>query len=262
MYREVGTYTTYLNSKLQQMVLFYTENITGNQAIFESDELRHIQHALRKGTGEEIFFTDGKGSIYQGVIVSQNKKHAIVEWHTKTAKIPSYPAIHLGVAPTKNIDRIEWLLEKSIELGIHSFSCIKCKHSERKNVKIDRLERIATAAMKQSLKATRPHIPELQSFDDWIKNAEGNRYIATLHDQSTSFSSALNALRKNDEKWQQAPIYVAIGPEGGFREDEVESAIKQGFLPVHLGTERLRTETAGMFSVATVHAIFQQEQNS
>jgi 16S rRNA (uracil1498-N3)-methyltransferase len=244
------------------MVLFYTENIQANQAIFQSDELRHIQHALRKQTGGEIFFTDGKGSIYQGVIVSQNKKHAVVEWSTKTSKVTKHPQIHLAVAPTKNIDRIEWLLEKSTELGIVSFHCIKCKHSERKNVKFDRLQRIATSAMKQSLKATKPSIPALENFDKWIKKTIGNRYIATLHDKSISLAVALTKLKSQEKSLSDLEITIAIGPEGGFREDEVEAAIKEGFIPVHLGSERLRTETAGIFSVSTVHAIYQQDSES
>lgn len=227
------------------MVLFYTKNIENNYAYFESDEQKHILNSLRKSEGETIHFTDGSGYFYEGIITESSKKSLIVRVLNKTAEIVDFPKIHIAIAPTKNLDRIEWFLEKSIELGISEISLIQCKHSERKVVNMDRLERIAVAAMKQSLKGNIPIINNIQLFEKWIKTSKNGGLIATLMEKSEHIMSAY-------EKGKD--VRICIGPEGGFREDELEMALGAGFRGVSLGNQRLRTETAGLYSVSCVHA--------
>lgn len=224
------------------MVLFYTNSIENDIALFQNEEMRHIQNALRKAEGDSIHFTDGNGTFYVGKILSTSKKSLevkIIEHHKQDA---IDPYLHIAVAPTKNIDRIEWFVEKATELGINEISFIQCKHSERKNIKLDRMHRIAIAAMKQSLKPYQPVINDLMSFEKWVgTQKEGNKLMACLTDNTLSFAKAF-------EKGQATSI--CIGPEGGFRDDEIQLALDNNFKAVSLGEHRLRTETAALSSVA------------
>lgn len=230
------------------MVLFYTDNIQGNLATFTEDECRHINNALRKRSGDEIHFIDGEGNQYTGSIIDISKRKATVKVITKQEVKSLSPYLHIAIAPTKNMDRIEWFLEKSIEIGVNEISLIQCKHSERKQVKMDRLHRIMIAACKQSMKARFPIINELQSFESWLdseKNTEVN-YIACLIEDTKPLKNIYDG--KQD-------ISICIGPEGGFRDNEIELAVSKGFSAVSLGDQRLRTETAGLFAVATARVI-------
>ncbi len=230
------------NSYFCEMVLFFTNSIENNIALFQNEEMRHIQNALRKSSGDEINFTDGKGTFYKGKILSSSKKIMEVEISHREAIKAISPYLHIAVAPTKNMDRIEWFVEKATELGINEISFIQCKHSERKNIKIDRLNRIAIAAMKQSLKAHQPILNYLISFEKWVGTQNSSsKLIACLNDSTISFSQAFA---------QNSSTTICIGPEGGFREDEIELANVQGFRSVSLGEHRLRTETAALSSVA------------
>lgn len=224
------------------MVLFFTDNIQNDSAFFQNEEMRHIQNALRKTSGDTIHFTDGKGTIYEAEIVSSSKK--LIETHiiSRSIKPVPTPRLHIAVAPTKNIDRIEWFVEKATELGINEISFIQCKHSERKQLKIDRLNRIAVAAMKQSLKAHLPILNDIVPFDSWIeKQDEEQKMMACLTDETLHFSKGFRP---------KANSVICIGPEGGFRDTEIKKAIGEGFRLVSLGDERLRTETAALSSVA------------
>ena len=224
------------------MVLFYTNSIENDVAIFHNEEMRHIQNALRKSQGDTIYFTDGIGTFYIGEILSSSKKSLEVRIVEKNTQQPIKPYLHIAVAPTKNIDRIEWFVEKATELGINEISFIQCKHSERKNLKIDRMNRIALAAMKQSLKAYQPKINDLLPFEKWVgTQKEGNNMIACLTEDTVSFAQAFENSTKT---------CICIGPEGGFRDDEIALANKNGFKSVSLGEHRLRTETAALSSVA------------
>ncbi len=224
------------------MVLFFCHNIQNDVAIFENEELRHIQQALRKSNGDMLHFTDGNGTIYTGNILSSTKKKIEVRIIDRKEQVPIVPRLHIAVAPTKNIDRIEWFVEKATELGIQEISFIQCKHSERKSIKLDRMHRIAIAAMKQSLKAYCPIINELTSFDKWLETVSSDhKMIACLTGETVSFSRAFA---------QKESTTICIGPEGGFREQEIEQAVSKGFQPVSLGDFRLRTETAALSAVA------------
>jgi 16S rRNA (uracil1498-N3)-methyltransferase len=162
------------------MQYFYTPNISGSQAILEAEEAAHCAQVLRKRLGDTINLVDGKGNWYQGILVESHKKKCLIEIKDIRAEILPHPArIHIAIAPTKNINRLEWFLEKATEIGIHRITPILCQRSERKTIRNDRLEKILLAAMKQSLKATLPILDELQPFGKWVEGlAEETAHIA------------------------------------------------------------------------------------
>lgn len=230
------------------MVLFYTEKIEDNLAYFLEEECRHINNALRKSTGDTIHFIDGKGILYKGKIQDISKRKAIVRITEKQKQKDIYPYVHIAIAPTKNMDRIEWFLEKAIEIGVNEISFILCKHSEKKQFKMERMKRIMIASCKQSMKATFPILNELQRFEEWIsiQDFQGQSLIACLTENTKAIAKAYQ---------KQSNVRICIGPEGGFRESEIEAAIENGFQAVSLGEQRLRTETAGLFAVANVRIL-------
>ncbi len=233
------------------MLLFYTNKIQNDTALFSDEEMRHIQNSLRKSSGDTLHFTDGNGTIYTGEILSTSKKQLEVSIIDRKKHQDITPYLHIAVAPTKNMDRIEWFVEKATEQGINEISFVQCKHSERKNIKMDRLQRIAIAAMKQSLKAYLPKINDLVSFDNWASAQKGGqKMIACLTENNLFFSKGFST---------NTPTTICIGPEGGFREDEINSAINKGFRPVSLGNQRLRTETAALTSVSYVRLLNEME---
>jgi len=239
-----------INHFIDKMVLFYTNNINNQKAIFADEEVRHMNNALRKSTGEEIHFIDGRGGLYKGIIEDISRKKAIVQIIEKQVQEVQTPYLEIAIAPTKNIDRIEWFVEKSIELGVQKISFIQCKHSERKQIKMERIERIAIAACKQSKKAHFPSIIDIQPFAQWIQQEKGSdhSFIACLTDNT-------KALKDIYRKGQN--LRICIGPEGGFRDSEIALAEEHNFAPISLGDQRLRTETAGLFSVASIRVLNQ-----
>jgi len=227
------------------MELFYDPAFTGQGILCES-ESKHCINVLRHKVDDIITIADGKGHYFTGKIITAHHKRCEIE-HIETVK-HSKPkvSIHLAVAPTKNMDRLEWLVEKATELGISEITPLLCHHSERKKIRIDRIERIAIAAMKQSLKAFAPVVNELTSFDTFIKQIEANNsYIAHCYD------SEKQSLKKTYS--QEEDLTLLIGPEGDFSKQEVELALAHGSKPVSLGSSRLRTETAGVVAVHTIH---------
>lgn len=231
------------------MVLFYTNNIQENIASFEAEESRHIQLSLRKRDGEQIHFVDGLGNFYEANIIHLDKRQTKVEIQKTWREVESDSYLHIGIAPTKQIDRIEWFLEKAVEIGVQEISFLQCKHSERKVLKMDRMQRIAIAAMKQSLKASIPKLNPMLDFNSWVQaNSNEQSYIATLHPNTKTL---LDTYKKGFSSC------VAIGPEGGFRQEEVDLAQAKGFIPVELGRTRLRTETAGIYALSMLHFLQQ-----
>lgn len=229
------------------MNLFYAADITGQFYTLSSEESKHIIRVLRMKSGDTVFFTDGFGFFYECQITNDNPKSCEVEILVKKPGDDIRPfLLQLAVAPTKNISRYEWFLEKATEIGVDSIAPIICKHSERKVIKIDRLNRVITAAMKQSLKSVHPKLEEAVSFADWVKKSfEGQKFIAYIDKEVTlelskAYTPGQNAL-------------VLIGPEGDFSPEEVELARQHGFLPVRLGPSRLRTETAAVVACHTVN---------
>jgi len=228
------------------MHLFYAPELKNNTHLLSEEESRHCIKVLRLKKGDCIYLTDGRGVLYRAGILDEDARRCrveIVEHQAGYGKRPFY--LHLAIAPTKNMKRFEWFLEKATEMGVDEITPVLCFHSERKSLKIQRLYRVLISAMKQSLKAYLPVLNEMTPFADFIKNtSHPNRYIACL-DEARS-----QALKKIYPQGQDA--LILIGPEGDFSEWEVDQAINQGFQPVKLGESRLRTETAG---IAACHSI-------
>lgn len=217
------------------------------------EESRHCVRVLRLIEGDEIEVIDGSGTLYRCRIALAHAKHCGVEILSHEACPPHWGAkIIIAVAPTKNLDRIEWMAEKCTEMGIDRITPLLCRHSERKVLKTERLHKILVAAMKQSLKAQLPQLDELTPIGDIIgEKCDSQRFIAYC-DESLP----------RDERRSLAQVYdpsrdavVMIGPEGDFDPVEVEAALKAGFVPVTLGDSRLRTETAAIMAAAIMHTI-------
>lgn len=220
------------------MDLYFGNVNAEGKIILEEDEFRHLK-VVRTNIGDKIKITDGNGNLFTAIISETNKHNyiAIIE-STDVEKI-SYPTLHLAIAPTKNIDRIEWLVEKCVELGIFKVSFIQCRHSERKDVKTDRLKRIAISAIKQSGKSILPQINEIIPFNNFIKTElEEQRLICAME---AGRENHIKHLLKSGKH-----TVILIGPEGDFHEEELNMAKENGFLSTGLGPERLRTETAAM----------------
>lgn len=226
------------------MNLFYTNNIKDNIATFDEVETRHCIHSLRMKVGEVISFVDGKGNWYQGAITSSSKKNfqvSVNQTEVWTKNRSNY--LHIAIAPTKNITRFEWFLEKATEIGIDEITPILTFHSERKRIRVDRLEKIVLSAMKQSLKAHLPKINELIKYKDWLKtDLVGKKYIAYVEEKN---------LQLKDTIQSGQDVTILIGPEGGFSKEEVELAKNNNFVSVSLGSSRLRTETAAIVACHT-----------
>ncbi|WP_115461889.1 16S rRNA (uracil(1498)-N(3))-methyltransferase [Winogradskyella aurantiaca] len=227
------------------MQLFYNENISSHDTLisFDKEESRHIVRVLRKNIGDTLIITNGKGSVFRSEIISVDQRSVQVKiLEERTQPQPSYQ-LHMAVAPTKNIDRFEWFLEKATEIGISQITPIICERSERKVVKLERLRRIILNAAKQSLKYHLPRLNEPVMINDLMTEAkETSKYIA--HCEETSRQSLFKSVSAGEN------AIVLIGPEGDFSVKEITMALEQGFIPVTLGESRLRTETA---AVAACH---------
>ncbi|MDP4206620.1 MAG: RsmE family RNA methyltransferase, partial [Bacteroidota bacterium] len=208
--------------KHEVMHLFYTPDIDGDLYTLEEQESKHCIRVLRLGVGEEIRLIDGKGGWYLARIIQPDAKRCGVEIIEKTL---GYGArdfrLHIAMAPTKNIDRFEWFLEKATEIGIDEITPLLCEHSERKEVKAERLEKVIVAAMKQSYKAYLPKLNPMIRFKDFINGLDNEqRFIAHCH-ESEKFPL------KDCIRYKKA-IVVCIGPEGDFSPEEVALAVKSG----------------------------------
>ena len=229
------------------MQLFYNSDISeqNNTFTFPKDESRHIVKVLRKKVGDTLYITNGKGFLFTAKITIADQKNCVVSIENSEFKKPTDYKLHLAVAPTKMNDRYEWFLEKATEIGITSITPIFCDHSERKNVKLDRFEKILQSAMKQSLHLYLPTLNQPISFKDYInQDFSGDLFIA--HCEETDKKSLKNEIKPNTE------TTILIGPEGDFSVNEIETAIKNKFIPVTLGNTRLRTETAAIVACHSV----------
>jgi 16S rRNA (uracil1498-N3)-methyltransferase len=230
------------------MQLFYNPDFTEQSPFLPEEEARHGLKVLRMKKGDTLYVTDGKGNIFETRILTEDVKKCQLQLisHTKTAKKPYH--IHIAIAPTKNADRTEWMTEKCVELGIDQISFIACEHSERKFFKTDRVEKIAVAAMKQSLKSRLPTIHEIVPFKTFIQQPQpGQRFIAHLEEGKREL---LQHVAK-----QNTQYCILIGPEGDFSPEEIKLAQSSGFVPVSLGESRLRTETAGIVACHILNLI-------
>lgn len=232
------------------MHVFYTPDITSNEYTLNEEESRHCNKVLRLNLGDQVFLVDGKGGFYEAEISLAGKKlvtlkvtNAQQEYQRRNHHL------HIAVAPTKNIDRLEWFLEKATELGIDEITPIICERSERKIVKEDRLFKVITAAVKQSLQAYHPILNPAISLSDFLKKEqEGTNMVAHC--------VAGEPRRYISELVQPHGRYtILIGPEGDFSPNEIASTLARGFQPLTLGNTRLRTETAALAACFEVNYI-------
>jgi 16S rRNA (uracil1498-N3)-methyltransferase len=226
------------------MALFYVPDIALDWALPE-EEAAHCLRVLRLSVGDALDITDGKGNLYKTEISSIQGKRCYVQAREVVSAPKSWRGnIHIAIAPTKNIDRIEWLAEKATEIGLDAMTFLNCRFSERKVVKTDRIERIVVSAMKQSLKYTKPAVGDMVDFKKFIaQERPGAKYIAHCYDSERVLLK--DVLVPGDD------ATVLIGPEGDFSPEEVELAVKAGYRPVSLGSSRLRTETAALVACHT-----------
>ena len=231
---------------------FYCPDIADTLTLGEEDS-KHCVKVLRMTGGDLIEIVDGNGNLYTCRITMAHPKRCAVEVVERVEQPPHWGCrIVLGIAPTKHLDRMEWLAEKCVEMGVDRIVPLRCHNSERTVLKTDRLKKIMVSAMKQSLKATLPQLDELTPVEQLMKEPfDGVRCIAYCDEQ-----------RPREQRQTLASAYkpgcdvmVLIGPEGDFSLEEVQVARESGFAPVTLGDSRLRTETAGMMAVAFIHAL-------
>ncbi|WP_375577574.1 16S rRNA (uracil(1498)-N(3))-methyltransferase [Marivirga tractuosa] len=223
------------------MHLFYQDQLPETNYL-DLEESKHCVKVLRQQEGDEINIIDGKGTFYKAKITNANHKKCEFEILNTNKEKPSLFHRHLAIAPTKNMDKMEWLVEKATEFGIDEISFFQSFHSERKVIKIDRLEKKVISAMKQSLKAKKPILNEIISYHKLLENIKAkNKLIAYV-----DFDNKVHM--KNELNTQQDAL-ILIGPEGDFTPEEVDLAISKGFKKVSLGNSRLRTETAALAAV-------------
>lgn len=230
------------------MIIFYAPDIQTCPELPE-EESGHVVRVLRHVEGDEIEVVDGMGTWYHCRITAAHPKHCGLEIISSRPDQHWPYSVEMAIGPTKNLDRMEWWLEKSVEMGLDRFIPLRCRFSERKEMKTERMRKIAISAMKQSLKATLPHIDEMTDIKRFLQEPfDGQKFIAhCMDDQPRQLLSHL--VKKGND------VRILIGPEGDFSPEEVNFAIQNGYQPVSLGEQRLRTETAALVSVHTVHMI-------
>lgn len=229
------------------MQLFYNSELDTSIKTFNfsKDESRHIVKVLRKSTGDQLKITNGKGWIFEAEVVIPNPNKCVVTILKSTFEAPRPYTVHLAVAPTKMNDRYEWFLEKATEIGVDLITPIICQNSERKVIKTERFNKIIHSAMKQSLHPYVPTLAPATRFSDFIKiPQEGATFIAHCEDGEK--------LKFKDQIEGKKSITILIGPEGDFSPKEIETALKHQYIPVSLGSSRLRTETAGIVACHTI----------
>ncbi len=232
------------------MQIFYTPDIAVRQELPE-EEAGHCIRVLRLTEGDEVMLTDGQGFFYRAVIRRAHHKHCEVEVLEKWKQPKPWQfSLHIAVAPTKNMDRMEWFVEKATEIGIDAVTCLNCRFSERREVKTARLEKIMVSAMKQSQKATLPTLAGMTDFKTFVTQPfDGRKFIAHCEEADKKLLKQLYLPREN--------ALVMIGPEGDFSPEEIALALREGFEPVSLGESRLRTETAALVACHTIHVLNQ-----
>jgi len=231
------------------MQRFYIPYVIENPCKLGAEESWHCVKVLRLKAGDHIELSDGHGSLYKAEIQEASPKACILnilEQHKETA---AKWELHVAIAPTKNLARMEWLVEKLTEIGVTEIIPFAAHHSERKVLKTDRLKKITIEAMKQSGRTYLPFVRELVSYSEMIKTLKdfkGDKFI--LHCMDKELSTFQQSYKKGNN------ALVLIGPEGDFNNMEAQEAIGHGFVPITLGTVRYRTETAALVAACTLHA--------
>lgn len=233
------------------MNIFYCTHITSNQAILSREESIHCIRVLRLSKGDKVRLIDGQGGMFDAIITQPDAKQCKLEvFGTVDHRNLRSSSLHIAIAPTKNMERFEWFVEKAVEIGVDMITPLLCHRSERRVLKTDRLQRLIISTMKQAMIPYMPVLHELTDYFKFISTFTGspfNRFIAHYVDAPRKSLKQSLSPRSN--------VTVLIGPEGDFTPGEVELAISNDFVPVSLGKNRLRTETAGIVVCSTVNLI-------
>ena len=273
---------------MKEVRYFYVPD-AANQVELPAEEATHALRVLRLKGGDEIFLMDGEGSFFRAEVTAASSKRCLYEIKEEMPQQRAWKGhIHLAIAPTKMMERIEWMAEKATEIGFDELSFLNCQFSERKVVKTPRIDKIVISAVKQSHKAWKPVVNELVSFKEFIQTPRpGRKFICHCYEEVekkdffTEISGILNeapapaaiespnadvataasesptadaaTAASESPTADAADITVLVGPEGDFSIDEVRLALENGYESVSLGTSRLRTETAGLVAVHMAH---------
>lgn len=229
------------------MNLFYQPGIPQGIHHLDVVESHHAVKVLRMRTGDSLKITDGQGQFYESRIEQADPGKCTFQILNARYIAPRKFSISLAIAPTKNMDRIEWFVEKAVEIGIEQIQFILCKNSERKSINLDRIQKIAVSALKQSGQCWLPKISDIKSFTESLHVTADQKFICYVDSSNPLHLKSLAEPNKN--------YWVLIGPEGDFRADELELAISNGFIKASLGPIRLRTETAALTASHTLNLI-------
>ncbi|MBQ6203401.1 MAG: 16S rRNA (uracil(1498)-N(3))-methyltransferase [Prevotella sp.] len=230
-----------------------------------ADEAAHAVRVLRLQFGDELFLMDGKGTFFRAEVTLASGKHCTYNIVERMEQQPTWQGhLHLAMAPTKMMDRVEWMAEKATEIGFDELSFLNCQFSERRQLRVDRVEKIVVSAMKQSRKAWKPVVNDMVAFKDFVTTPrQGRKFIAHCYEEivKKDLFDELQACVKNNndvnDKYQ--PLTVLIGPEGDFSIDEVRLAMENGYESITLGQSRLRTETAALAAVMMMQLSMRKE---
>lgn len=238
--------------------LFYAPDVKEQLALPEA-EAQHALRVLRVRPGDELLATDGRGALYELRVTATDRRHCLVELTHEERWQPYWRGrLTLALAPTKSMERIEWTLEKAVELGVDELILLRVKHSERKHTNVARLERIIESAMKQSHKAWLPALRVDVPFAELLEE-----HPAAVKLIAHCRSELQPQRRLISDCWQAgADTLLAIGPEGDFTEEELQRAFERGYQPITLGESRLRTETAGLVALQWLHTLDQMDRSA
>jgi 16S rRNA (uracil1498-N3)-methyltransferase len=230
------------------MQVFYAPGISGNSYVLDENESKHIVKVLRMRKGTAVELIDGRGNLYEGVISEPDQKRCTIEIESviRNFEKRNY-RLHVAISPLKNPERLEWFVEKTVEIGIDEITPLICRYTEKPGIKAERIRNIIISAMKQSLKAKDTILSHPASFSDFIKSRHNGIMMIAHCDKDTIRKGIQDVYNKGND------AVILIGPEGDFSEEEIRTAAEKGFIPVNLGESRLRTETAG---VAACHSIY------
>ena len=233
---------------MKEVRYFYVPD-AANQVELPAEEATHALRVLRLKGGDEIFLMDGEGSFFRAEVTAASSKRCLYEIKEEMPQQRAWKGhIHLAIAPTKMMERIEWMAEKATEIGFDELSFLNCQFSERKVVKTPRIDKIVISAVKQSHKAWKPVVHEMTPFKEFVAQPRtGKKYICHCYEEIDKVDLFAELQKPLDD---EGDVTILVGPEGDFSIEEVQLALQHGYVSVSLGTSRLRTETAGLMAVA------------